>query len=88
MENKECFSILENVFPMGERGFREVPPECFECSDKVACLTEALKTKEGLEMRSEHLDRVSKGGMIGWLKRWSQKKELSRLMDEQKNRKK
>jgi len=88
MTKKDCFGILDKVFPVGENGLREVVPECFQCPDRISCLKEALSTKEGLEMRAENLDRAGDSGMIGRLKRWSQKKELSRLMEEQKKKKK
>jgi hypothetical protein len=43
-----------------------------------------LGTKEGLEMRSENLKRIPATGMLGRIKRWSQKKELSRLSYEKR----
>ena len=87
MEKKACFGVLHKVFPLGEGGLREVPPECMGCPDRLQCLRRALKTKEGLEMRSENLDRAESSGMIGRLRRWSQKKELSRLMKEHEKEK-
>ncbi len=86
MTKKDCFGILDKVFPVGEKGLREVVPECFQCHDRISCLKGALSTEEGLEMRAENLDRAGAGGMIGRLKRWSRKKELSRLMEEQKKK--
>jgi hypothetical protein len=88
MVKKECYGILEKVFPVGENGLREVVPECFECPDRVACLKTALSTKEGFEMRAEVLERASASGMISRLRQWSQKKELSRLMKQEKAKKK
>jgi hypothetical protein len=70
---------LDKVFPMGGEGLREIVPPCFDCPDKKACLQAALQTKEGFELRSQALDRSSVGGLVGRLKRWSEKKELSRL---------
>lgn len=75
---KDCFGILENVFPMENEGLREIVPECFECPDRKECLQDALKTKQGFQLRSEVLDRSSAGGVIGRLKRWSDKKALSK----------
>jgi hypothetical protein len=75
---KDCYGILNRVFPPGEQGQRQVPPGCFECRDRVSCLKEAIKTKEGLEMRTQLLMRAEQGGSIGRLQRWSQKKHLSR----------
>ena len=78
MNRKDCFSILDRVFPSGELGQRQVPPGCFECRDRVSCLREAINTKEGLEMRTQLLERAEQGGLIGRFHRWSQKKHLSR----------
>jgi hypothetical protein len=83
VDRKDCFGILSMVFPIGESGLRESPPECFQCSEKTACLKAALKTKEGLEMKGEVLDRAAASGMVGRFKRWSQKKELHRLIKEE-----
>jgi hypothetical protein len=86
MEKKECFGILEEVFPIGQNGLREVPAECLECPERVSCLKEALNTSEGLEMRSKNLERMPKGGLLGRIRRWSQKKELIRLADEKRKK--
>lgn len=75
---KDCFGILDNVFPMGNEGLREIDPECFKCPDRKECLQDALKTEQGFELRSEALDRSSSGGLMGRLKRWSDKKALSK----------
>jgi hypothetical protein len=82
MEKKDCFGVLHIVFPMGDNGLRESPPECFRCPDRTDCLRAALDTKAGLEMREEVLDRAAASGMAGWFKRWSRKKEIHRLMKE------
>ena len=81
---KECFGILDRVFPEGKEGLREIVPGCSECPDKKACLQLALTTKEGLEFRGEVLDRSPARGLVGRLRRWSEKKELSRLMKQGK----
>ena len=88
MFKKDCFGVLDNVFPMGKEGLREVLPGCFECGEKTACLQKALATREGLEFRTHILDRTSQAGLIGKLKRWSERKELSRLMKEKKGKRK
>jgi hypothetical protein len=80
MKKKDCFGILHIVFPMGENGLRESPPRCFQCPKRTACLRAALKTKEGLEMKGEVLDRAAASGMVGRFKRWLRKKELHRLL--------
>jgi len=88
MKNKkECFGILDRVFPVGESGMREVVPECFECDDKVECLKAALATAEGLGYREGLLEERSTGGFIGLVKRWSEKKTLSRLRKKEREKK-
>ena len=76
---KDCFGVLDNVFPMGNEGLREIVSTCFDCPQKKACLQAALETEEGFQLRGQVLDRSSAGGFVGRLKRWSEKKELSRL---------
>ena len=87
MEKKACVGVLHRVFPVGDKGLREVPPECLECPDRVSCLQWALKTREGLEMKVENMDRAEVSGMIDRLRRWSRKKDLSRLMKEREKEK-
>lgn len=82
MGKKDCYGVLERVFPMGKEGLREVREECFRCPLKTPCLKAALVTREGLEMRSQNLERMVEIGLVGRLKRWSRKKELSKLMKE------
>jgi len=86
MDKKECYGILDRVFPAGEQGLRQVPPGCFECPDRVSCLKEAINTREGLEMRTRLLERAEQGGLIGKLQRWSQKKHMSRRIKEGKKK--
>jgi hypothetical protein len=80
MEKKDCFGVLHIVFPMGDNGLRESPPECFQCPDRTDCLRAALDTKAGLEVKGEVLDRAAASGVVGRFKRWSRKKELHRLI--------
>ena len=82
MREKTCFGILDKVFPVGKEGLREVPQDCFGCEDRLPCLKKAINTKEGYEMRSDNLERIPQEGVVGKIKRWSQKKELSRLARE------
>jgi hypothetical protein len=86
MKEKECFGNLQRVFPLGALGLREVPPVCLECPHRVACLKAALCTPEGVRMRVEMVDRAAPKGMMGRLERWSRKKELSRLVGEERKR--
>ncbi len=85
---KDCFGILDNVFPVGNEGLREIVPECFKCAERKECLQAALQTEQGFELRSEALDRSSSGGFIGSLKRWSDKKALSTRQKPQKGTRK
>ncbi len=64
---------------MGKEGLREIVPACLDCTRRKACLQAALQTEEGFELRSQVLDRSSAGGFVGKVRRWSEKKELSRL---------
>ena len=81
---KKCFGILDRVFPVGESGLREVVDDCFVCDDRVECLQEALATPEGLDFRSDLLEERHGGGFVGLIKRWSEKKTLSRLKEREK----
>ena len=88
MEKKNCFGVLENVFPVGETGLREIEPECFECPHKVPCLKEAMATKEGLKMREELVDRAADRGLMGRFQRWYRKKELDRISKKDEKKRK
>ena len=85
---KDCFGVLDNVFPMGKEGLREIVPGCFDCHEKKACLQAALTTRKGIALRGEVLDRNAAGGLVGRLRRWSEKKQLARLMEQKERRKK
>jgi hypothetical protein len=84
---KDCYGVLDRIFPVGKEGLREIVSECFNCPYRKSCLQAALKTKEGLILRSEVLDRVPATGLSGKLRRWSEKKQLSRLIKKEKNNK-
>lgn len=84
MEKKACYGILDKVFPYGKEGLRAVPSGCLVCPERLSCLKTAIGTKQGLAMRSENLKRIPATGMLGRIKRWSQKKELSRLSYEKR----
>ncbi len=77
-----CFAKLEVVFPEGEDGLRSAPESCFPCYYKTECLREAMNGKEGLKVKEEMVDRAYNSGMIGFFKRWSDKKEFYRKMHE------
>ena len=82
---KDCFGILDRVFPMGDKGLREVVPLCMECEERVECLRVALDSPEGLILKEETLDRAAESGMLGRIRMWSDKKHLQRQL---KNKKK
>jgi hypothetical protein len=84
MEKKACYGNLDKVFPYGKEGLRMVPSECLDCQERLPCLKTAIGTKEGLEMRSDNLKRIPVKGVLDRIKRWSQKKELSRLSFEKR----
>ena len=86
MEKKECYGILDEVFPYGEEGLRVVPPDCLKCPDRLQCLKTAINTKEGCEMRSDNLRKIPARGFLDRVRRWSQKKELNRLADEKRKK--
>lgn len=88
MDKKDCFGILEKVFPLKENGLREVPPDCFACPDRVQCLRTAISTDEGVEMQAERLERTPARGFRQRLVRWSERKELSRRMEKSRKKKK
>ncbi len=78
-----CFGILDIVFPKTDDGFRTTPENCLECPYKTECLRTAMKKSEGLRVREEVVDRAYESGMIGFLGRWSKKKELNRKIKDQ-----
>ncbi len=79
----DCFGDLDTVFPERESGFRESPPTCFDCPHKTACLRAAMEHLAGLKVREEQIDRAYASGVIGFFRRWSQKKDLRRRMETQ-----
>jgi hypothetical protein len=79
-----CFGKLENVFPEGEDGFRNTPESCVPCCHKTECLRTAMSEAGGLKLQEKNVDRAYTAGMIGFLGRWSRKKELQRRISEKK----
>jgi hypothetical protein len=77
-----CFGDLNVVFPKGEDGFRITPLACFGCLHKTECLRSAMEGIGGLKIREEMVDRAYQSGIITFLERWSQKKDLNRRMTE------
>jgi hypothetical protein len=73
----ECFGNLKKVFPMGKDGLRHTPEDCLACLHKTQCLRFAIKSKDGLRVKQERVDRAYHSGRIGFFERWSKKKSLS-----------
>ncbi len=82
--HQSCYGVLESVFPMTAGGLREVPVDCLACAYRKPCLQTALQSRPGLRMRMERLEQASGGGWKGWLRRWSEKKSLSRRMKQER----
>lgn len=75
-----CFGRMEIVFPVSEDGLRHSPETCQACRHKTDCLRTAMKCKAGLEMQEEKVDQAYASGMVGFLERWSKKKDLQRKL--------
>jgi hypothetical protein len=78
-KHPDCFGDLSTVFPLREDGFRVSPIECLQCIHKTRCLKTALGKSGGFSVREEMIDRAYRGGVMGFLQRWSQKKMIHRL---------
>lgn len=74
----ECFGRLELVFPLTEDGLRHTPEACMACNAKTGCLRRAMGKAEGLRVKEELVDRSYRAGSIGFLARWSRKKDINR----------
>ena len=85
--NKEkypaCFGILDSVFPRKENGLRISPADCLACSHKTKCLKSAMQGQDGLKVKDEFIDRAYESKIIGFLERWSKKKDINRRLKEQ-----
>jgi hypothetical protein len=78
---KQCFGVIEEVFPPGPEGLREVPAHCLECPFKTECLRAALSSEKGIAFKEERVRQAEQNGFIGWLKRWSELKRLAKDRD-------
>ena len=78
-----CFGVLDSVFPKKESGLRVSPESCIPCSHKTECLKSAMQGPGGLKVKDEFVDRAYESGMIGFLERWSKKKDINRKLKEQ-----
>ncbi|MFH2044355.1 MAG: hypothetical protein ABIK92_04325 [Pseudomonadota bacterium] len=80
-KHPDCFGKMDIVFPMADDGLRCSPESCLACDLKTDCLKTAMNQKEGLKAQEEFTDRFYEAGMIGFLKRWSDKKILHRKIN-------
>ena len=77
----DCFGTLDKVFPMGNKGLRETPEECFyHCPVKTRCLQQAMATKNGVQVEEEILERATRSGAMNFFERWSRKKQAHRRL--------
>ncbi len=76
--HRACFGLLDNVFPAGDDGLREVPDQCVSCEDKISCLRAALASEQGIELRRVRAEKAGRVGLVGRLMRWSELKSLAR----------
>jgi hypothetical protein len=77
-----CFGDLKTVFPLRSDGFRVTPDSCLRCIHKTSCLRSAMSGHNGLRVREEMIDRAYRGGAIGFFQRWSQKKSIHQMREE------
>lgn len=87
-EQKDCFGILDTVFPLQPDGLRETPADCMQCPDKTACLRAAINSNDGLTLNKEKVDRAYQSGSIGFLERWSKRKTIKQQQKEKRGSKK
>jgi hypothetical protein len=80
-KNPACFGELETVFPKGKNGLRNTPETCLACRHKTECLRSAIDGVGGLKVREEFVDRAYSSGSIGFMERWSKKKEINRRLE-------
>ncbi len=83
-----CFGNLEIVFPEADHGLRASPETCMACPQKTECLRTAMQGKSGINVREEVVDRAYTSGSMGFIERWSRKKELNRRFKQQVKREK
>jgi len=78
-EFPDCFGDLEKVFPMGPKGLRVTPEDCFyHCPVKTKCLQQAMATRNGIQVEEEVIERSTKAGAMTFFERWSRKKQAHR----------
>lgn len=81
-----CYGELDIVFPEGEDGLRVSPESCIACGHKTECLRTAMKGRNGVQVKAAALDRAYAAGMVGFLERWSKKKEFHQTIRDMKKK--
>ena len=81
-----CYGDLNTVFPLCSNGLRETPATCMPCVHKTQCLRAAMGKASSYSVREEMVDRAYRGGVIGFYRRWSQKKSIHRLKKKTSNK--
>lgn len=84
-----CFARLNQVFPLGAEGLREIRPSCRECPEVTPCLRAALDTPEGVTMRAERMEAMESHfgrGPLAFLRRWSELKAIHHAEKEKARR--
>ncbi len=76
--DNKCFGKLEEVFPPGAEGLREVSARCRLCEAKTECLRSAIASEEGIAFRERRASDAGEGGFSVLLRRWSELKTLAR----------
>lgn len=79
-EYPACFGVLDSVFPKGEDDLRNTPETCLVCLHKTECLRSAMGGTKGLKVREEFIQRAYESGIMSFMERWSEKKDLWRKM--------
>lgn len=83
-----CFGNLGIVFPESGDGLRTSPEACMACLHKTECLRAAMKGTSGISVREAAVDRAYTSGSMGFVERWSKKKELNRRLKQEAKREK
>jgi len=58
------------------------------CPHKTDCLRTAMKGTSGITVREAAVDRAYTSGSMGFVERWSRKKELNRRLKQEAKREK
>lgn len=77
-KDDKCFGNLDEVFPPGAEGLREVSARCAHCEARIECLRAAVASEEGIAFRERRASDAGRGGFSGLLRRWSELKILAR----------